>query len=254
VALVRLAQVQTIRALDADLPAGELARAGLEAARASGWADLVTEAEMLLLEAEPPDSGLAEQAEALIARKGSARPQAVAVLRLACATAVILAERSQTAAARPFFERGQRLLAELGAQVPETQLRVGFLKAYGRLLLKAVRAQHGELPLFMGLEQAPTQVAHWKSLVWALLGMEFLAIGLLPSPTRNGNTVLAEFMLLPLLICAVSLLGIVTAIITGRGSGSRITSVLGGLINLFVLLALLVSLPGALDWFRNLPD
>jgi hypothetical protein len=241
VALAALALAEAQAALGRGCPAGDLAQAALAATRASGHDDLVTAAEMLALEAEPPED-LAPRAAALLARTGARRASPVAQLRLLAASSRVLAGRGQTGAARPLFARAQRLLTDLASDLGDARLRDRFLAANGGPLRAAVEAQpQGDgPPLFLTVDdpgQARPARADLGSILFALLGFQLLTLILFLGGPGGAPFAIRAVSLVPFVV-AFSVMGGLRAALKLRDAPSREAALLGGMLNLLLLLAL----------------
>jgi hypothetical protein len=227
-------------ALDADRPAGSLARKALQLAESVGEPDLVTEAQMLLLEAEPPAQTLAEEAGSLATLAGPRRARPLATLRLLSATARTLAERGETEAARPFFTQAQRLLNEVAAGIADNDVRERFVARFGANLLAALRAQGNEPPLFANLERPPILRSRLVGILWGVFAVMLLALklGVAPAgiPSRSEQAVI-----LTVAILFVAAMGTVRSITRRRDAESVSATLLGVLLNFWVIIALLLE-------------
>jgi hypothetical protein len=176
IAIVRLAQAEA--ALDAGEPAGEAARVALEAARRTDRPALVSMAEALLLEAEPPDD-LAAAAQALLARRGAGKLAVGSSIRCLATTARNLARAGRFDAARPMLARAAAMLSEAAGALPDERLRARMLAWMSALLKEAVAlAAAAPVPLFVPEPRPPQRRWGERALMGVLAALALLLIAL----------------------------------------------------------------------------
>lgn len=210
----------------------ELAQRALQAARASGYPDIVANAHALSLEigALAP---LVEHAESLLSRKEEI-PRPAATLRLLGVAASRLVETGDVERARPLFVRANALLADLAGGITEDVARTRFLTSAARPLRQAVLGQSEGTPLFVApARPAPSARLALASLTWAVLGLE-LFVFIIVSAARYGHDLYMRPGLLIFGLWACCLVGILQSLSQLRKPGVRGIAWRGLLLNILV--------------------
>jgi len=179
-----------LRMLEADValcrgrPAGEAARQAVEHAKQSGLPYLVSAAEALLLEADPP-ADLLQPCQELLTASGPRKLPRLVALRLACAATKILADRGQANEARTMFQEANSRLIEIASAIEPDVTRQRFLAGASKPLKAALNATDEGIPLFVGTDLLETEkpsngksgrrrLIRWPALLGAVLVGSFL--------------------------------------------------------------------------------
>lgn len=119
--------LKTAAALDLGRPAVALARDALETARGLRNRELVTEAEALLLEAEPPADPFAA-CQVILIRRGPGEAEPLVALRLCSQMADHLTQNGNTDQALSLAKRARELAAEIAEGIRARSTRQRFLE------------------------------------------------------------------------------------------------------------------------------